>query len=122
MKSTQNLFILFWLFKAKVRKDGQAPIYLRITIDGLEEEISIGRTALPELWDNENKIVKGGGQEARITNQKISQIRTDLDRHFMVLQTQYETITPSMLKNVYNGKEPHFTKSKAGGHLYQKEK
>jgi hypothetical protein len=41
MKSNQKLSILFWLFKAKATKDGKAPIYVRVTIDGLEDEISL---------------------------------------------------------------------------------
>ena len=48
MKSNQKLSILFWLFKAKTLKDGRAPIYARITIDGAEEEISLGRKSLPK--------------------------------------------------------------------------
>jgi site-specific recombinase XerD len=103
MKSNQKLSILLWLFKAKATKDGKAPIYARITIDGKDDEISLGRKTLPEFWDTKNKIVTSGGMEAKVTNQRILQIQTDLDRHFMVLQTQHEDVTPAMLKNVYKG-------------------
>ena len=103
MKSNQKLSILFWLFKAKTSKDGRAPIYARITIDGAEEEISLGRKSLPKFWDNKVKLVTEGSIDARITNQKIGQIRADLERHFMVLQSQHLHITPAMLKNVYLG-------------------
>lgn len=98
MKSNQKLSILVWLFKAKATKDGRAPIYARITIDGLSEEIAIGRKALPQYWDTESKLVPEGGIESKVTNQKIVQTKTDLDRLFMVLQTQYERVTLTMLK------------------------
>jgi site-specific recombinase XerD len=114
MKSNQKLSILVWLFKAKATKDGRAPIYARITIDGLSEEIAIGRKALPQYWDTESKLVTEGGIESKVTNQKIVQTKTDLDRLFMVLQTQYKRVTPTMLKNAYNGLSPLQSK-KSGG-------
>lgn len=114
MKSNQKLSILVWLFKAKATKDGRAPIYARITIDGLSEEIAIGRKSLPEFWDTESKLVTEGSIESKITNQRIVQTKTDLDRLFMVLQTQYEHVTPAMLKNAYIGLSPLQSKKSNG--------
>lgn len=103
MKSNQKLSILFWLFKAKASRDGKAPIYARITIEGMNEEISLGRKTLPKFWDNKVKMVTEGSSEARITNQKIGKLKTDLESHFMLLQSQQGHITPAMLKNAYQG-------------------
>lgn len=100
MKNNQKLSILVWLFKAKATKDSHAPIYARVTIDGRSEEITLGRKTSPEYWDAENKSVTEAGIEAKITNQKIVQAKTNLDRLFMVLQTQYEHIKPAMLKTL----------------------
>lgn len=55
MKSNQKLLIMFWLKKSKATKDGQAPLYARITIDGEDEEISISRKAHPDFWDTNLK-------------------------------------------------------------------
>ena len=41
MKFKQNLSLLLWLYRGKASKDGKAPIYLRITIDGLDTDISL---------------------------------------------------------------------------------
>jgi len=95
MKNNQKLSILVWLFKAKATKDGRAPIYARVTIDGRSEEIALGRKALPEYWDAENKSVTEGGIEAKITNQKIVQAKTELDRLLMVLQTVIRKVITS---------------------------
>ena len=43
MKFKQNLSLLLWLYRGKASKDGKAPIYLRITIDGLDTDISLGQ-------------------------------------------------------------------------------
>ena len=54
MKSNQKLSLMFWLFKAKAtKKDGKAPLYVRITIDGLDDELSLSRKVLPEHWNSE---------------------------------------------------------------------
>lgn len=91
-------------------KDGRAPIYARITIEGKDDEISLGRKVDPQFWDNELKLVTEVGMEAKITNQKILQIKSDLERHFMVLQTMHEQITSSMLKNVCLGLPVNYDK------------
>jgi site-specific recombinase XerD len=103
MKFKQNLSLLLWLYRGKASKDGKAPIYLRITIDGLDTDISLGQKIHPDFWDGEAKQVRSAGLEAKMINQKIMQAQTDLQRHFMMLQAQFERVTPAMLKNVYFG-------------------
>ncbi|WP_316828586.1 site-specific integrase [Pedobacter miscanthi] len=104
MKSNQKLLLMFWLFRAKAtKKDGKAPLYVRITIDGKDEEISLSRKVHPDFWDTEKKKSTENSSDAKLTNKKILEVQVDLDRHFTVLQSQYEVITPLMLKNAYNG-------------------
>lgn len=45
MNKTFNL--LFYIKKAKINAQGEAPIYMRITIDGKISEISTKRTVQP---------------------------------------------------------------------------
>lgn len=114
MKSNQKLFLMCWLFKAKTtKKDGKAPLYLRITIDGKDEELSLGRKVHPDHWDTEQKKATENNQEAKQTNKKILEASMDLERHFNVLQSQFENITPLMLKNVYKGLHALMTKHEA---------
>ncbi|RVT99770.1 site-specific integrase [Mucilaginibacter limnophilus] len=106
MKNHQNLNLLFWHRKSKADKNGYAPVICRISIDGeLEEEISIGKKVHINEWCRENKKALGDTIAARETNLKIIELSVDLNRYFIVLQTQYERITPLMLKNLYCGKE-----------------
>lgn len=49
MNKTFNL--LFFIKKNKIRSNGTAPIYLRITIDGKAAEISAKRYIDPKKWD-----------------------------------------------------------------------
>ncbi len=103
MKFKQNLSLLLWLYRGKASKDEKAPIYLRITVDGLDTHISLGQKVHPDFWDGKAKQVRSTGLEAKMINQKILQAQTDLQRHFMRLQAQFEWFTHAMLKNVYSG-------------------
>lgn len=103
MNSNQKLSLLFWLFKAKATKDGRAPLYVRVTTDRDNIEISLNRKIHPDFWDANLKRDLEGGAEAKKTNSKIEQAKVDLERHFLVLQSQFENVTPLMLKNVFNG-------------------
>lgn len=114
MKSNQKLSLLFWLFRAKATKDGRAPLYCKITIDGKDKDVSTGRKVHPNFWDVDNKRDIEPGPEAKKTNLKIDQLKVDLERHFTVLQSQHENVLPIMLKNAYNGKPAHFGENLAG--------
>jgi site-specific recombinase XerD len=103
MKNNQHLTLLFWHRKSKADAKGYAPVICRITIEGEEpEELSIGRKVHLNDWDVENKRAKGGS-EGRKTNLKMNEVEVDLTRGFTSLQSQYDTITPLMVKNFYQG-------------------
>lgn len=102
MKSNQKLNVLFWHRKSKADNQGFAPIICRISIDGSDVEFSIGKKVHCDNWDPVSKRVILG-QQAKQVNKRISEISTDLDRHFSMLQLQYRYVTPVMVRNVFNG-------------------
>ncbi|MES2457975.1 MAG: Arm DNA-binding domain-containing protein, partial [Bacteroidota bacterium] len=123
MKSNQKLSLLFWVKKTKVsKKDGKAPLYARITIDGKDEELSLGRKINPQFWDVNLKRDCEPGSESKKTNSKIEQIKVDLERHFAVLQSLHEVITPAMLKNVFTGLPATYSKDVPTPALQEKKK
>ena len=103
MRNHQKLTLLFWHRKSKADAKGYAPVICRITIEGEEpEELAIGMKVHQANWDVENKKAKGVSHEKKV-NLKISEVTADLTRDLQTLQTQYEHITPLMVKNVYKG-------------------
>jgi hypothetical protein len=42
MNVKQNLSILFYLRRVKIDADGKIPVYVRLTIDGLKVNMSLG--------------------------------------------------------------------------------
>lgn len=104
MAYKQNLSILIWLNRSKATKDGRVPIYIRITIDGCYEELSLGEKVLPELWDNKAKRIKGKAVGYQLINDKIQQAIVELKRHYLRLENTDRPITATLLKNVYLNK------------------
>jgi site-specific recombinase XerD len=101
--NNQKVRLLFWLKKAKKTNDGKAPLYLRITIDGEVEPMSLGIKIKPEYWDAEIKRDTEPCITAKENNLQISKVESDLNTHLSILRSQHEVITPLMLKNAFLG-------------------
>lgn len=51
--------ILFFIRKSRLKKNGEAPVFLRITINGQQDEIRIQRSVPINLWNNLKGCSKG---------------------------------------------------------------
>jgi hypothetical protein len=51
--------ILYWLYKHKINKRNQAPIVMRITIDGNRTNFSTSIEVEENQWDSAKQRVKG---------------------------------------------------------------
>lgn len=103
MNVKQNLSILFYLKRKKMTTDGMVPIYCRLTIDGLQDEISLSEKVLPEHWLTiENiKTVSDQAPDYKSINTKMRQMTTDLERHFTLVQATEGLATPAQVKKSY---------------------
>lgn len=66
MNKTFNL--LFYMKKNKIDSAGEAPVYLRITIDGKISEISTKRKVQPSKWNSLTQKVIGTSEDIRSFN------------------------------------------------------
>lgn len=103
MKVSQELSISFWLRKDNKNPDSKATIMLRITIDGQRDGFSLGYQVEPARFNNKAAEVAGKSMEAIEINKHILHVRGELIRHYNLLKAQGPTITPTMLKNAYQG-------------------
>jgi hypothetical protein len=56
MQVHQNLSILFYRKKKKADRAGYIPLYCRVTIDGMEDEMSASCKVLYDEWDLKHTI------------------------------------------------------------------
>lgn len=84
-------------------KDGRAPIYCRITVNGQRIEFSVKRSVPAKLWNNGR--VKGNSEEARTLREYLRQVEAKLFEHYRNLLADNELVTVEALKNAYLGIE-----------------
>ena len=97
MNKTFNL--LFYVKKTKVNSTGEAPIYLRITIDGKISEISTKRTIQPLKWNSAMQKVNGSSEESRSLNFYLKTFEQKVYETYHELMRDKETVTCEVLKN-----------------------
>ena len=65
------MHLSFQVKSAKKNEHGQAPIYVRLTINEVRTEFSIKRFIEPVKWNNQAGIAKGNSEEIRNLNATI---------------------------------------------------
>ena len=95
--------ILFFIKKSKLLKNGAAPIYLRITINGKRAEISLKRSITPKLWDTVRNKAKGNSTDSKALNEYLNSVRGQLYTYHQDLQESSKIITSKMLTNTFLG-------------------
>ncbi len=101
--ATQTTFsILFWIKKNQL-KNGKAPVYVRVTINGQRAELSAHREVSPTLWDPKAQGMTGRTQEAKDLNNHLATIKAKLLSYQSKLEARGVTVTPDVLKQEYIG-------------------
>ncbi|HCZ8394790.1 TPA: site-specific integrase, partial [Elizabethkingia anophelis] len=77
-KSTFKL--LFYLKKNELKKNGNAPIMARITIDGTPKTFGTKLEIDPNNWDLKHGRVQGKSAQALSINKKLDNIRGRIDK------------------------------------------
>lgn len=95
MNKTFNL--LFFVKKSKIKANGTAPIYLRITIDGVPKEISSKRNIHPEKWDAKMQKVMGNTEEVKLLNSYLKTLEQQVyETHHQMMKDKTSTSSTSL--------------------------
>ncbi|MDC1321734.1 site-specific integrase [bacterium] len=96
--------VLFYPRGNDVDKNGNAPIYLRITVNGKRNEFSIKRKVLLTKWNSEAGKVRGTTADVRELNRYMDAIKVKVHKIQETLSENKELITSEIIKNIYLGK------------------
>lgn len=102
MSTRQTFTILFWISKNRI-KNGKAPIYARITVNGKRVEIAVNREASILEWDARAQMVDSKTKEARDINNHLALVKGKLLNSYGKLEMKGILLTAEMLKNEYIG-------------------
>ena len=97
--------ILFYPRGNDIDKNGNAPIYARITVNGKRSEFSIKRKVLLAKWNSEAGKMRGTTSDVREFNKYMTSIRTKLNKIQEQLCEKDTSITAQKIKNIYLGKD-----------------
>jgi len=91
--------LLFYLKKSKVNSTGNAPIYLRITVEGKRSEISTKRSVNPKHWSSEANKAVGRSQDIRELNAYLDILTSKVYQNYKLLIEDNREVTAETLKN-----------------------
>ncbi len=62
-------------------RNGTAPLWVRITVNGSRAEFSLGKKIPPDCWDQHTELLKGPAttKELSVLNKQIAQARIKLE-------------------------------------------
>ena len=101
----QSFNLLFYVKKTKINSQGEAPIYLRINIDGRVTEISVKRTAKPQLWNSAGQKLNGNSEAIKSFNFYLKTFEQRVYDAYHELMKDKDLITCESLKNKLLGTE-----------------
>jgi site-specific recombinase XerD len=97
--------LLFWINKNKINKNGDAPIYARVTVNGKRAEIATGEKINPERWTAKLSCVKGNREDARTINNALDRIRLKIKGIYNLLLEEGYHISADLVKDNFIGKK-----------------
>ncbi|HLP74218.1 MAG TPA: site-specific integrase [Bacteroidales bacterium] len=96
-----TLSILFYIRKTKLLKTGEAPIYVRITVDGKRAETAINRSTLPRHWNTQRGCARATDSSSAELNEYLDQIRQQIYQYQRELMEKKEQVTAIALRNAF---------------------
>ena len=103
MRSKTNFRVSFFLKKAKLLKNGEASVAMRITVDGQRVENNIRKSILPNLWDQSKERAKGTSAAAADLNRFIEDARIRIHQIVTELQHTGAEINPLIVQQLFYG-------------------
>lgn len=113
-QSTFNL--LFIIRKHRLLKNGEAPIYLRITVNGEVVDITVKRSVRVDMWDQKRECSLGRQYQDKELNHYLETLKVRMYQIHRQFEIDGKQITAKALRNRYYGKDES---SKTIGDVYR---
>jgi integrase len=70
-----SIKLSFWVRPSEKTSENRTPVYLRIQLNSIRTEYSVGVSVLSSEWDKDKEKIKGRSENAEAVNGKLSSIR-----------------------------------------------
>ena len=100
-----TLSVLFIIKKAKLLKNGEAPVCMRITVNKRVAEVMIKRSIPVDLWNQKKECSKGKDHVATELNHYINTVRAKILQIHRELEIDNKPITADTIKDCFYGRD-----------------
>ncbi len=105
MSGLLSVKILFFIKRTKITKNGEATIFVRITINKERTEFSLKQKVTPKIWDDKKEQARGKTQEAIEVNEFISQYRKKILSYIDFMTIDKQAISARIIQEKLVGKK-----------------
>jgi hypothetical protein len=106
---TTNFSLSFQLKRTKVHSGGNAPIYLRITIDSSRVEVATKRSVNPLIWNIDAQKAMGSSDEVRSVNKHLKTLEQNAYEIYREMLERKMPLTAQAFKDRMNGIQEEVT-------------
>lgn len=107
MKSSSTFSILIWINSSRA-KNNEAEIFARVTVNQKRVNISLKYKISMESWDKLKSRVKGNSENARVINQYLDQVKTNLFKAYKELSADNKLINAQQIKARFLGEDQDY--------------
>lgn len=98
-----HTFSSLCIIRTSRAKDGKAPVYLRITVDGQRAEISVKESIPVDKWNSAKGRMKGNSEEAKSINKRLDNWETKVKEFHNTFIRDEKRINAQALKDAVLG-------------------
>jgi len=111
--------VLFIIRKTKLLRSKKAPLFIRITVNGMRCEFATGRSIIPETWDSIKCRAKGSSREIREFNNYLDEFQSRVFQAKKQLESDFKPVTPENIKNILtcNNEQYYYLLDKLREHI-----
>jgi integrase len=95
--------ILFYLKRDKEKKNGNVPVFCRITVDGKEARFGMKKDVNPKFWDVSAGRAAGRTSEASEINTLLDNTKSAIYKVYRDLQEKENSVSAEKIKNSFLG-------------------
>lgn len=93
--------LLYFLYQSRMNKNGQVPVYIRITISGKREQFATGLFINPSSWNSSKQRVRGRNDLSASLNETLSRIETDIRTVYNELCEVFKGVSAKDVRSNY---------------------
>ena len=109
-----SLGILFFLKKNQLLKNGEAPVSMRITVNGQREEVRTKKSINPDHWSQAKECSRARDRKSLDLNEYIESARIRVSQLFNEMEQAGKIITAETLIRRFFGKDDENRKTLLG--------